>query len=219
MVPESFHDFFLGVMSVAGALVGLLFVAISVTPAAVTDKAEHLEHRVRAGTAMLAFVNPLLLSMLALIPGIDLNPCAITMSSVGMVSTVALLIVVVVQAIGPSTRRSLSMGRRVRAALWLVGIEILFVLEFVSANRLNAGQVDLSALKELAILMVLLFSTGITRAWELVGARAARVVTSLRDAATEIHELHELHQDQQRHQLQDQQVVEPEAPAADRPAP
>jgi hypothetical protein len=52
VVPESFHDFFIGATSVAGALIGLLFVAISVAPAALTDKAEHLEQRVHAAAAM-----------------------------------------------------------------------------------------------------------------------------------------------------------------------
>jgi hypothetical protein len=37
MVPDEYHDFFLGTVTVAAALVGLLFVAISVHPGRLGD--------------------------------------------------------------------------------------------------------------------------------------------------------------------------------------
>ncbi|HEX3752806.1 MAG TPA: hypothetical protein VHW06_19720 [Streptosporangiaceae bacterium] len=69
MVSAQFHDFFLGSAGVAGALIGLLFVAISVTPGAANGKAGHIYQQVRAAAAMSMFIDALVVSLLALIPG------------------------------------------------------------------------------------------------------------------------------------------------------
>ncbi len=61
MVPENYHDFFLGSVTVAAALVGLLFVAISVHPGGLADDAR-VAMRVRATCALLAFLDALFVS-------------------------------------------------------------------------------------------------------------------------------------------------------------
>jgi hypothetical protein len=48
MVPASFHDFFSGCASVAGALIGLLFVALSVSQEKLTGEDASTEHQARA---------------------------------------------------------------------------------------------------------------------------------------------------------------------------
>lgn len=179
MVPETFHDFFLGTAGVAGALIGLLFVAISVTPAATTAKAEHLEQRLHAAAAMSAFLNSLLLSLLTLIPDIQLRPGALTLSAVGVGSTLTLIAVVIIEGVAPSSRRMLPTRRRVRAVAWLLVLLGTYVWQFTSGMRLASGHPDPGQMTDQAVIVVVLFAIGVSRAWEMVGVRSPKVRATL----------------------------------------
>lgn len=180
MVPESFHDFFMGACGVAGALIGLLFVAISVTPAAVTHKAEHLEARLHAAAAMSAFLNSLLLSLLTLIPDIEIKPGVLTLSAVGIGSTVTLISIVIIEGVAPSSRQKVAMRRRARAVAWLLLLGATYVWQFVTGTQLVAGQPDAGHMTTQAVIIVVLFAIGVSRAWEMVGVRSQKVFASLR---------------------------------------
>ncbi len=92
MVPVSYHDFFGGCATVAGALIGLLFVAISVSPEKLAGDKASADHQVKAGAAFSALVNTLVMALIALLPGVSLGPACIALAVAGLATTAGLVI-------------------------------------------------------------------------------------------------------------------------------
>jgi hypothetical protein len=160
MVPASFTDFFVASAGVAGALIGLLFVAISVAPAAANPD-QRLDLDIRAGVAFSALTDALVVSLFALIPGIDLAWPAIVVAVAGFCSCVALgLILARAHGLGHSSQLRLL---AVQAAV--------FVYQLVVGVQFLDQPGDQSQVRTLAILTTVFFLIGIARAWQLIGAR------------------------------------------------
>ena len=162
MVPENIHDYFLATASVAGALIGLLFVAISVSSERLAEAAEGTQvHRIRAAAALTAFINALLVSLLALIPGHKIGPTSVAVAIVGLLFVVAALLSLI--------RLHQARLRTLREAVFLVGLVVTFVVQFIQGIEISLHPADSGAVNTIAILVALNFLAGIDRAWELVG--------------------------------------------------
>jgi hypothetical protein len=162
VVPDSLHDFFVASASVAGALIGLLFVAISVA----SDRLSRAEaggqlHRVRALAAFTAFTNTLAVSLFALIPGHSIGPAAMAVSIAGLVFVLAALLSLV-------RRHQLRPGS-FRDGGFLLALVVIFVVQLIQGIRLSGRPDDTTDVSTLAILVVVCFLLGIARAWELAG--------------------------------------------------
>jgi hypothetical protein len=175
MVPSPFSSFFAASAGVAGALIGLLFVAISVAPQW-SESGQRVELDVRAGVAFSALIDALVVSLFALIPGVDLGMPALVVAVSGLASCVALGIVLL---------RSTAVGNRGHHLRLLVAQGIVFVLQGVAALQLIRNPHDQSAVRYLAIVTVIFFIVGIIRAWQLIGAKDSGLLRVVRDALRE----------------------------------
>src|SRR5258708_13118285 len=68
VVPPEFANFFIAGASAGAALVGLLFVAVSIAPERMVTRRAPIEHHAVPGSAFPALIHPFLLSLASLIP-------------------------------------------------------------------------------------------------------------------------------------------------------
>jgi hypothetical protein len=162
VVPEDIRDFFTASASVAGALIGLLFVAISVAGDRLTRAEAGAQRlRIRAAAALTAFLNALAVSLFALIPGHKIGPAALAAGAVGLAFILAALL-------------SLIRAHQVRRAklsdvVFLLLLVVTFVIQVIQGAQVIAQPGNSGDVNTIAALVVVCFLIGIARAWELIG--------------------------------------------------
>lgn len=164
MVPSDFNDFFTACAGVSGALIGLLFVAISVAPEKMTTPGENLQHQIKAASAFSALINTLLISLFALIPEDGFGESSFILGLVGLASTVGLFIFVVLNR---------PPGERVRSGqiLLILGTFVLYALQMLNGAEFWREVHDLNHITLQCQILIIFFIIAIVRAWEMVGAQ------------------------------------------------
>ena len=175
MVPDNLHDFFVASGGVSGALIGLLFVAISVSAERLAKEgAEAQPHRIRASAALSAFTNTLAVSLFGLLPGEKIGWTSVAVSVGGTIFiTAALLSLVRLHQINLKTARDL---------LFLIGLFTVFAIQFAEGLSVALNPADASGVDTIAFLVIICFLIGIARSYELIGGpniAFAREVTQL----------------------------------------
>jgi hypothetical protein len=174
---DSYNDFFAGSATVAGALIGLLFVALSIQPERNRDE-RSVEHRAVAGTAFTALLDALFVSLIGLQPGGGLQYGAVIFGTVGLVSSVNL-----------SRRLWAARGQVELSRRWSTFMGFILL---IYAAQLIVGlwphMTRASEASYTAAFIYAMFSIGIGRSWELLGMQRDRsLVAELRDTLTHTH--------------------------------
>ena len=162
VVPDGLRDFFVASAGVAGALIGLLFVAVTVASErlARAEKGGQL-YRIRASAALTSFTNALVVSLLALVPRQTIGPTAVAVAGAGLLFITASLLSLI--------RLRQVHWRALRDVLFLVGLMITFVVQLIQGIQVILRPDDSRAVNTIMLLVVICFLIGIDRAWELVG--------------------------------------------------
>jgi hypothetical protein len=169
VVPLSFHDFFTGCATIAGALIGLLFVVLSVTSEYLTGANARTDHQVRAGAAFSALVNTMVIALFALLPSTDLGTVGIILAAAGLGTTAALIFAL--------ARENKKIGRA-DLGMFLV-LLVLYGLQLANSVQLEREPHRVSLVVNQGELAVGFFLFGIARSWQLVGAREFGLVTAV----------------------------------------
>ena len=161
MTTASAHEFFAGSAGVAGALIGLLFVAISVAPEGVLGPDASEAHSVRAAAALTAFTNALAVALFGLVPGFDAGDAAMVVAIFGLLFIAGSLMRVV-----PAWRA----GRiKLSDVSYLVGLLAVFVIQLIVGLGLVRHAGNKGDLQLICVLVIVCCLVGIARSWELVG--------------------------------------------------
>jgi hypothetical protein len=170
VVPASFHDFFNACASVAGALIGLLFVALSVSQAKLTGADASAEHQVRAAAAFSALVNTLVIALSATLPGTSLGDVGVTLGGAGLTTTSGLVIVLYREHQQKVRRHDVRM---------LAILLALYGLQLANAVQLDGSPHSVTGISRQGWLAILFFLFGIARSWQLAGARGITLASTV----------------------------------------
>jgi hypothetical protein len=173
MTPPDLREVFVASAGVAGALIGLLFVAISVSRERLDEEVGQQAHRVRALAALTSFTNALAISLFALVPDVGLGWPSVSVGVSGLLFVIAsLLSVRRVREAEPTAPRDVA---------FLVGLIIIFAFQLYLGLRVAIRTTDFGAARGIAILIIVCFLVGIARSWELIGGPSIGIGGEMRE--------------------------------------
>jgi len=170
------RDLFIAVATAAASLTGLLFVAITVTPRPADGHPHSVIHQVRSAAALLAFTNPLAVTLFGIVPNNNAGYASIGLGIVGVLFSLA------------SARSFLSDESARRRFLsqvpLIIGLLAVFVTEVWYGVELVRNHHNQGALDSISNVLVASLLIGIARAWEFVGDRDTGIWSSIAVLAT-----------------------------------
>jgi hypothetical protein len=168
MIPPEFNNFFLASAGIGATLVGLIFVAVSIAPEHIVQANAPIGLRAMAASSFTALLNAFFISFGALIPG-ALGPITLLMSALGIFNSSILAWNLL------KTRERWQIKLR-RILLVLVSF-IVYAFELYYAILIHLEPHNVGNFLVLATLLLAVYGIGLTRAWQLLGARRFGILT------------------------------------------
>lgn len=160
MVTGNYRDFFVVIATSAATLIGLLFVAMSVSKGRAQAHPQ-IVREFRAAASLLAFTNAFTVALFGLVPGNNIGYPAAIVGVIGVLFTAA----------GVRATLSLPSQQQHRRPQFALIAALLVVFGFQIANGVQLI-IDLhhgGALDTIGDVLIVSLLIGISRAWELVG--------------------------------------------------
>jgi hypothetical protein len=171
VVTGAYRDLFVAIAGAAGALTGLLFVALSVAPRPRVAQRPNVIRQVRAAAALLAFTNALAVSLFGLVPHNEIGYPAAVFGVIGLLFTFGGLRSILADPVGRT---------RVRSQIGLIVLLLAaFGVEIVAGVSSIAKPHGTAAIDVIGNVLAGSLLIGVARSWELVGDRDYGVTSSL----------------------------------------
>ncbi len=171
MVTGAYRDLFAATASAAGALTGLLFVAMSVGRSQALVRGPAVIRQIRASAALLAFTNTLTVALFGLVPGTNIGYPSVILAIIGILFTAAAIRSIVASHASPAQVRS-------QTGLIMLLLLICFT-ELVAGIVVLANPASSLSVQVIGYAVVSALLFGIARAWEFIGEREPGIFASL----------------------------------------
>lgn len=158
MVPGEYDAYFAATATAAAALVGLLFVAVSVRDDTIFGPQAIPGGEALAITAFTGLVNSLVVSLIGLIPHVNVGEPAVIMAVIGVVASVRL-------------QRRLHTGRNLRSMIVLAVSLLAYAAQFGFGALLLLKPRDSDWVLNLSFIVFLTLIVSLQRAWSLLKGR------------------------------------------------
>ncbi len=179
MVPSGFGNFFMALTGAGAALIGLLFVAISIRPESTTGATAPPLRQAVAASAFSALVNAFFIGIYALLPGLNIGTIVLPMSLIGILNSVML-------GAQLARRRQWKLGSLrldaldiVRSFLLVAGTMAVYIFELYNGIQALRHPHDIGIIYTIGAILILIYGLALTRAWELLGARRGGLLNFL----------------------------------------
>jgi len=172
MTPVTYQPFFTASVAASAALIGLLFVSVSIAPERVFGKEAESGRQAQALSAFTALANVFFISFGGLMPDVPLGVIVTIVAMPAVLQTVALLGLFGQWRAEPTLHRGLF---RFLASAAVYGAEVAIGIQLWRSPA-NPG-----ALSGLLDVVLGAYAIGLGRAWELMGAPRSGVIFGLID--------------------------------------
>ena len=172
MVTAEFQPFFTASVAASAALIGLLFVSVSIAPERVFGDQSDVVRQAQALSAFTALANIFFISLLSLIPDVTFGLVVWIVSLPAILQTLALLRL---------TRHWRSAGIAIRGLLLFLASAAIYGYEFAIGVQMWLKPANKGVLISLLFVLIGAYAVGLGRAWELLGAPRMGFLTGMID--------------------------------------
>ena len=169
MVPPEFANFFVASSGASAALLGLLFVSVSIAPERVFGSESSPTHRALAVSSFTALANAFVISLSGLIPHVPFGIFVIIAGSIAMSQSLYLL---------RTARQWKAEQRLLRGIVLFIAAISIYGSEIFIGVDLYFSRTNADLISGLLQLLLGVFVMGLVRAWELLGAPHVRGLAS-----------------------------------------